>query len=353
MADQGQRTEKPTKRKLEKSRNEGQFPASRELLAALQFLTFVILLITGGTRFLERTREASRYLLAAAFHLELTPRTVFRLYRDSLAQVFGPLLWMGGCLTAVSLAAQLGSTRLGLSLKNLAPDPKRLNPLQKIQNVPRQNSAAFLQALVFLPLLALAVYKIESGNLAAFADLAREGLLPALRVVSGSFRDFLWKAAALFCAIGLLDLVRVYRRHYKSLRMTKLEIRDELKETEGNPQIKSRVRRLQRDLARRNMMKEIPNATAVIVNPTHFAVAIRYQMEDMAAPRVLAKGKNYLALRIRQIAVDHQVPIVENAPLAQALYKSADVGQEIPPHLYQAVAEVLAYIYKLMHPRRK
>ena len=145
----------------------------------------------------------------------------------------------------------------------------------------------------------------------------------------------------------------MYRRHYKSLRMTKLEVRDELKETEGNPQIKQRVRRIQRDLARRNMMKEIPNATAVIVNPTHYAVAIRYDMEGMAAPRVLAKGKNYLALRIRQIAIDHQVPIVENQPLAQALYKSADVGQEIPPHLYRAVAEVLAYIYKLMHPGSK
>ena len=135
--------------------------------------------------------------------------------------------------------------------------------------------------------------------------------------------------------------------------MTKLEVRDELKETEGNPQIKQRVRRIQRDLARRNMMKEIPNATAVIVNPTHFAVAIRYEMEGMAAPRVLAKGKNYLALRIRQIALEHQVPIIENPPLAQALYKSADVGQEIPPHLYRAVAEVLAYIYKLMHPGKK
>jgi flagellar biosynthetic protein FlhB len=353
MADQGQRTEKPTKRKLDKSRREGQFPASRELLAALQFLTFVILLNAGGARFLEREREAARHLLTAAFHLQLTPRLLFRLYRDSLVHVFGPLLWMGGCLTAISLAAQLGSTRLGLSLKNLAPDPKRLNPLQKIQNVPRQNLAAFVQALVFLPLLALAVFKIEDGNLAAFAGLARVGLEPALRIVSDSFRDFLWKAAALFCAIGLLDFARIYRRHYKSLRMTKLEIRDELKETEGNPQIKSRVRRLQRDLARRNMMKEIPNATAVIVNPTHFAVAIRYEMEGMAAPRVLAKGKNYLALRIRQIALDHQVPIVENQPLAQALYKSADVGQEIPPQLYQAVAEVLAYIYKLMHPRRK
>jgi len=353
MPDQGQRTEKPTKRKLEKSRREGQFPASRELLAALQFLTFVTLLVIGGKGFLERTRGMTRYFLAAAFHVPVTPRAVLRMYHDLLGLVFTPLLWMGCCLTAVALAVQLGSTRLGLSLHNLAPDPNRLNPMRKLSNVPRQNAAAFLQALLFLPLLALAVYKIAGANLAAYAGLAREGLQPALHAVSDSFGDFLWKAAALFCAIGILDFVRVYRHHYKSLRMTKLEVRDELKETEGNPQIKQRVRRIQRDLARRNMMKEIPNATAVIVNPTHFAVAIRYDMEVMSAPRVLAKGKNYLALRIRQIALDHEVPIVENQPLAQALYKSADVGQEIPPHLYRAVAEVLAYIYKLMHPGRK
>ncbi len=353
MADQGQRSEKPTKRKIEKSRREGQFPASRELLAALQFLTFVALLTAGGGAFFERTREMVRYFLAAAFHLAVTPRAVVRIYREVLGYVFMPLFWMGSGLTAAALAAQLGSTRLGLSLQNLAPDPKRLNPLEKLRNVPRQNAAAFLQAVLFLPFLALAVYKIAGANLSAYAGLAREGLEPALLLISNSFRDFLWKAAALFCAIGMLDFLRVYRHHYKSLRMTKLEIRDELKETEGNPQIKQRVRRIQRDLARRNMMKEIPNASAVIVNPTHFAVAIRYEMEGMTAPRVLAKGKNYLALRIRQIALDHQVPIVENQPLAQALYKSADVGQEIPQHLYRAVAEVLAYIYKLMHPGKK
>ncbi len=350
MADQGQRTEKPTKRRLDKSRREGQFPASRELLAGLQFFTFVILLITGGGAFFERTRDMVRYLLVASFHIVVTPRAVVRMYRDLLGQVFTPLLWMGASLTAVALTVQLGSTRLGLSLHNLAPDPNRLNPLAKLRSVPRQNAAAFLQALLFLPLLALAVYKIAGANLAAYAGLAREGLQPALRTVGDSFRDFLWKASVLFCAIGILDFVRVYRHHFKSLRMTKLEIRDEAKETEGNPQIKQRVRRIQRDLARRNMLKEIPNATAVIVNPTHFAVAIRYDMEAMSAPRVLAKGKNYLALRIRQLALDHQVPIVENQPLAQALYKSADVGQEIPPQLYRAVAEVLAYIYKLMHP---
>ena len=115
--------------------------------------------------------------------------------------------------------------------------------------------------------------------------------------------------------------------------------------------MKARIRRLQRDVLRRRMMKEVPTATAVIVNPTHFAVAIRYDLDTMAAPLVVAKGKNYLALRIREKAIENQVPIIENPPLAQALYKSVEVGQEIPPHLYRAVAEILAYIYRLMNGR--
>src|SRR5205085_4386499 len=191
------------------------------------------------------------------------------------------------------------------------------------------------------------------ANLTSYAGLARVGVWPALTVISESLKHLLWKAAYLFLAISCLDLLRVIRRHNKSLRMTKQEVRDEFKETEGNPQIKSRIRRIQRDLARRNMMKEVSKATAVIVNPTHYSVAIRYEMESMAAPRVLAKGKNYLARRIRELALQHEIPIIENQPLAQALYKSAEVGQEIPPHLYRAVAEVLAYIFKLMNPRRR
>jgi flagellar biosynthetic protein FlhB len=133
--------------------------------------------------------------------------------------------------------------------------------------------------------------------------------------------------------------------------MSKQDIKDESKQTDGNPQIKNRIRRLQRELRRRTMMKDVAKATAVIVNPTHYAVAIRYKMSSMAAPTVLAKGKNFLAARIRKMADDHQIPIIENPPLAQALYKSADVGQEIPAELYKAVAEVLAYIFKLMKGR--
>jgi flagellar biosynthetic protein FlhB len=135
------------------------------------------------------------------------------------------------------------------------------------------------------------------------------------------------------------------------LRMSKQEIKDEHKEMDGNPQTKMRIRRIQRDLARKRMMQNVPKATAVIVNPTHYAVALRYEPESMVAPVIVAKGKNYLALRIRQIALDNQVPLIENPPLARGLYAAADIGQEIPPHLYKAVAEILAYIFRLMHRR--
>jgi len=351
MPDQGQRTENPTKRKLDKARREGQFPASREFLASLQFMTFTVLLSAGALATLNRAREMARYFLAEAFRAGVSAQILPRFYRQSVGHLFLPLAWMGICLTGVALAGQLASTRLGLSPSKLAPDFKRLNLLEKIRSLPAQNFASFLQALLFLPLLIGAVCAVASQNLSAYSRLAREGLFPALQVIAASYKSFLWKAAILFAVIGCLDFLRVYRRHSKSLRMTKQEVRDEMKETEGDPQIKGRVRRIQRDLARRNMLKEIPKATAVIVNPTHYSVAIRYEMETMAAPLVLAKGKNYLALRIRQIATEHQVPIVENQPLAQALYKSSEVGQEIPAHLYRAVAEVLAYIFKIMRSK--
>jgi flagellar biosynthetic protein FlhB len=181
----------------------------------------------------------------------------------------------------------------------------------------------------------------------------------------------LWRAAGLFLLMGVIDLAWQRRRYLAQLRMTKYEVRQEAKEQEGNPQMKARIRRIQRDMARRKMMQQVPTATAVIVNPTHYAVAIYYPIlnlglgsglgsrvnprdhsgDDGSAPRVVAKGKNYLAARIRQKALEHQVPIVENPLLARALYDSVEVGQEIPDYLYRAVAEILAYIYRLMYGR--
>jgi len=162
----------------------------------------------------------------------------------------------------------------------------------------------------------------------------------------------LWKAAGAFLVWGAVDLWRQKRRYIRDMRMTKQEVREEYKQNEGSPEIKMKIRRMRREMLRRRMMSEVPTATAVIVNPTHYAVALRYEQQSMVAPRVVAKGKNYLALRIKEKALSHQVPVIENPPLAQALYKHVEVGQEIPAQLYRAVAEVLAYVFRLMNGRR-
>jgi flagellar biosynthetic protein FlhB len=249
----------------------------------------------------------------------------------------------------LGLALQMAVTKLGLSVKKLAPDPTRLNPLTKIKQLPRQNMTSLVQAIVMLPLFCGAIYGVASEQIDRFATLPLISVRSGVSLVTESVKGLLWKAACLLLVFGFVELFREKRRQTGELRMTKQEVKDEHKESEGNPQIKAKIRNMRRAQARQRMMKAVPKASAVIVNPTHYSVAIKYDPETMAAPLVVAKGKNYLAQRIRQLAVQNQVPLIENPPLARALYKSVDVGQEIPAHLYRAVAEILAYIFKLMN----
>ena len=351
MADQGQRTEKPTQRRTEKARREGRFPSSKDFVGACQFLTFMAILLAGMAPLMSHAAHLTRFLLTRAFNLELNQQNVIALFRGLLFSVITPLLLAGASLALVSLFVQLGITQFGLSTEKLAPDFSRLNPLSKLKELPAQNIPAALQGVVLLPVLAYAVYVIARDNLGSYLSLPMLGLRPALLLVAVTLKSMLWKASLVLVVFGVIDLLRQRQRYNKSLRMSKQEIREEAKESDGNPQMKGRIRKMQRDFARSVMMKNVPTATAVIVNPTHFAVAIQYDMESMSAPRVVAKGRDHLALRIRQIALEHQVPIVENPPLSRALYKSVDVGQEIPQNLYRAVAEILAYIFRLMHPR--
>jgi flagellar biosynthetic protein FlhB len=263
-----------------------------------------------------------------------------------------PLAVLGAVLIGITVAVQLGVTRMGVSMKKLAPSFQRLNPVTKLKQMPRQNLPALLQAVVMIPVFGAAVYYLVKDDFQGFLSLPLRSVPSAAAHVAGSIQALLWKASFVFVVFGAVDLVRQKQRYQKDLKMSKQEIRDEFKEVEGSPLMKQRIRRLRRDMARRRMMHEVPKATAVIVNPTHFAVALKYDMNLPGAPRVVAKGRNYLALRIRQKAIDHQVPLIENPPLAQALYKAVDVGQEIPADFYRAVAEVLAYVFKLMNGRR-
>jgi len=351
MAERGEGTEQPTERRRKKAREEGKFPASRELVTSVQFFAFAAIVSAAGGTFVGALMSSFRSLLRRAFEGELTAPDLASLANRIVLRELAPMGMLSGALLAVTAGAHLAVTGFGFAGRNLAPQFGRLSPLRKLRELPRQNVPLLIQAVLLLPVFGAAVWGVVMDNLNVLAAMPLESVPAGARQAGASLESLIWKAAAVFLALGMFDYWRQRRRYMADLRMTKQEVRDEMKELEGNPQVKMRIRRLQRDLLRRRMMHQVPKATAVIVNPTHYAVAIRYAMEAMAAPVVVAKGKNYLAQRIRQKAVLHQVPIVENPPLAQALYKSAEVGQEIPAHLYRAVAEILAYIYRLMGNR--
>jgi len=351
MADQ-QKTEQPTQRRMKKAREDGNFPTARVFVNALQFLVFVTLLHSWGPAWIQSLRSSMASLLQHALDPRMSTSEVVGLGIDLLKHMMIPMATLGGTMIAITLAIQFGVTRMGLSLKKLTPDFKRLDPLGHIKEMPKQNLPALLQAAVMIPAFGIAVYYLVTDNFQTYLSLPLRSVPDGAVIVAGSIQTLLWKASLVFIIFGAVDLLRQKRRYSNDLKMSKQDIRDEFKEVEGNPVIKQRIRRIRRDMARRRMMHEVPTATAVIVNPTHYAVALKYSMDSKGAPRVVAKGKNYLALRIRQKAVENQVPLIENPPLAQALYKSVEVGQEIPAEFYKAVAEVLAYIFKLMNGRR-
>lgn len=351
MSDQGQKREQATPRRLQRARREGQFPTSKQFVPAVQFLGFTAIVAKWGGTWLEQLRLTMRYLIERAFAHDFRVADFVHVIATLLMRTFLPLVAAGGALLGITLAAQMIVTQFGLSAKKLTPDFTRLNPLSKLRELPRQNLPALIQAMIMMPVFAACVYFICRDRMEEYLLLPLQGVEIGAHQVGASLTALLWRGAGLFLVFGLVDFARQRRRYTQDLRMSRQEIREEFKEAESNPQMKMRIRRLMRDRIRRNMMKEVPTATAVIVNPTHYAVAIRYQLDWTTAPKVVAKGKNYLALRIKQRALDHQVPLIENAPLAQALYKSAEIGQEIPAHLYRAVAEILAYIYRLMKGR--
>jgi flagellar biosynthetic protein FlhB len=352
MADQSGKSEKATQQRLQKARREGRFATSKDFVGALQFVTFVFLLTGATGNWVAVTKRLIRVLMEQALHQELGLKELVGMAHLLMDQLIAPFLVRGFILTGVSLAVHLAITRFGFSFKRLTPDPQRFNSIKRIREMPRQGLWAVMQALVMLGVFGALLYGIARDNVQLFMFLPLARPEVGVHQVAGSLMSLLWKAAGLFVVFGTVDLFRQVNRFQQEMRMSKQEVKEEAKESQGNPLIKMRIRRIQRDVRRRRMMHEVATATAVVVNPTHYAVALRYQHEEMATPVVVAKGKNYLALRIRQRALENQVPLVENPPLAQALYRSVEVGQAIPPHLYRAVAEILAYIYKLMDHRR-
>jgi flagellar biosynthesis protein FlhB len=350
-SDKSQKTEKPTHRRIEKARKDGQFAVSKDLLSSMQFIGFLVLLVVQAPLLMQAMVNTARFSFREAFRGELTVSSLHGALLALAGELGAPLAWAGLGVVLLTFLFQLLQTRFGFSAKKLQPDFKKLDPFKKFKETLSQNWPQCLKAMVLLPLFCWIVYTMAKQELEIYLQLPFMALRHGLEATGDSVRTLLWRAAGLFLVLGAIDFARSHYRYQRDLRMSRQEIRDEMKEVEGHPMIKARMRRLQRDMLRKQMMREVPTATAIIVNPTHYAVAVRYRPEEMAAPKVVASGLDHLALRIRKVAEQHDVPVIENPPLAQALYRNTKVGQEIPESLYRAVAEVLAYVFQLQQQR--
>lgn len=348
MAGGGNKTEKPTPQRQRKARDQGQFLVSSGLLNAIQFLVALVLLGKVFSGWSSLLAHSMPRLLERSIAGEISESEWPLLLRGVFLENLSPLMLFSGALLMATLATQLAISKLGFSMHRLAPNLGRLSPVSRLRSLPAQNVKAVVEAVLLLAALSLVINRLVQQNGAALLRLPLETVQTGADQVGELIQSLLWKAAALFLAFGVMDLIRQQRKHMSQLRMSKEEIREENKRTDGDPQMKARIRRLRRDLLRKRMMQDVAKATAVVVNPTHFAVAIRYEVESMASPMVVAKGKNWLALRIRQIATQNQIPIIENPPLARALYDAVEVGRAISPEFYKAIAEVLAYVYRIM-----
>jgi len=350
VASQDQKTEKPTQQRLQKSRREGRFPSSRDFVSALQFITILVfaLRFSSGTAtdFLKLTKE----LFTRAVSLpDLTATELQAMFRTLVLPFLLHAVLIGFGVMALVGLIQMASTGFRFATKQLMPDAKRLNPMSRLKQMPKENLHSVFRSAILLLLVSWFLYSTIKAQIYDLSNLALQSLFAGLSRAGSLIEDLLKQVAVVLFVFGAIDIFRQRSKFSKSMRMTKQEIRDEMKDSEGNAQMKMQIRRLQRDAIRRNMIKAVEKSTVVIVNPTHYAIAVQYEMGTRSVPTVVAKGKNYLAKVIRERAQAHEIPIVENKPLAQALYQAVDIGDEIPPALYRAVAEVLAQIYRIIN----
>ncbi len=348
MASKGENTEKPSPQRIRKAREKGQFLVSHAFVTAIQFVVATIFIGSVVSVWQSSMAHSLPRLLDRAMSSEIGASEWPQILRGALLENFSPLPLLAATLLTVTLATHLAISKLGFSVQRLMPSFGRLSPMAKLKELPAQNLKSVVEAVLLIAALASVINSLIQENGTAMLQLPLEPIPQSASQVGSSIQSLLWKAAALFVVFGAVDLFRQQRRYMSQLRMSKAELKEENKRTEGDPQMKARIRRLRRDFLRKRMMQDVAKATAVIVNPTHYAVAIRYEMDTMASPMVVAKGKNWVALRIRQIAVQNQIPIIENPPLARALHAAVHVGRAISPEFYKAIAEILAYVYRVM-----
>ncbi len=350
-AQTGEKTEKPSAKKLQEARKHGNVPRSADLVAALSLLAVTTVLANTGvmtlTRLRHRLMEGLNTLDSWA-RTPVTPEVLGVLVMNdgaTIGLIIAPVMIAAAF---VGLAGNLVQSGWVYAPEKLTPDFTRLSPMAGLRRLaPMQSGITLLKAVLSVTIVTSLLWSLGAEALAETPRLAWMSPSGAGAEAWRWMRRLIMQGGGALLALAAADMGWQWWRHYQSLKMSKQDLRDESKSSEGNPEIKARVRRAQRDMTRKRMLADVKTATVVITNPTHFAVALEYRRGTMTAPVVVAKGQDLLAQKIKQIAYDHGVPTIENVPLAQALFKGANVGDAIPAELFGAVAEVLAYLVRI------
>jgi flagellar biosynthetic protein FlhB len=346
--DDGQKTEEPSQRRLDEARSKGQVASSREVNHALMLGAGALLIGVLGPGVAGDVAAALRRLLEQAHQTRLSAAELESGLIALLAQLGGALLPAALLLVGAAIAGGLLQHGLIFSAAPLAPKFERLSPVAGVRRLFSLRSLIeFGKGVAKITLVGAAAVALLWPAGAKIARAAELDLGPLLGLVRDLALRLLAGAALLVGLIALPDLLYQRFEHRKRLRMSRRDLHDEFKQTEGDPTIKARLRNLRLERARRRMMAEVPKATVVVTNPTHIAIALRYDGAAMSAPTVVAKGLGGLAERIRAVARTHAVPVVRNAPLARALHAGVELGAEVPPAHYRAVAEVIGYVMRL------
>ncbi|MBM7094189.1 flagellar biosynthesis protein FlhB [Bacillus sp. H-16] len=343
-----EKTEKATPKKKQDSRKKGQVAKSSDVNTAIILLFVFLFLWLIGSFASERLFTMSAYTFENLLTLELTSGNVQALFLDLTAQV----IWIAGPIMLIAMLGAVVSNYMQVGFL-FAPEAikMKLSKVDPIQGFKRIYSVRalveFLKSMLKISLVGIVtftiiwVYMDDILTMSLYSVGDSAAMIGTLTVMMGL------AVALLLIFLGILDYLYQKYDHEKNIRMSKQDVKDEHKKSEGDPLIKSRIKEKQRQMATSRMMQEVPKADVVITNPTHYAVALKYDEGDMAAPKVTAKGVDYVALKLIGIAKHNQVVTVENRTLARALYAQAEIGDEVPEELFKAVAEVLAYVYRL------
>lgn len=347
----GEKTEPATSKKLEKAREEGQAPKSQDLnTAVLLFVLFVSLRVFGNFM-LERIYHSFHFFYNGISEYAGEDFTIARaegLFSTGLVDILIICLPILALSFLGAFIVNVVQVKWKVTLKPLMPKPSRINPISGIKRMfSKDKLFELLKAVVKVGILFYVVYSSLKDEWGLVLNIYQLELLQAVTLIVDTVLSISFKISAVFLVIAFADWMYQKHKFKTDMKMTKQEVKDEYKNAEGNPQIKGQIRRKMQEVSRRRMMQDLPEADVVITNPTHLAVALKYDKEEAEAPIVIAKGADYVAARIREIAKENKIEIVENKPLARMLYHNVELGEQIPPELYQMVAEILAYVYGL------